>query len=499
MDKAQLFDYYINENHSRAETADHFQITENTLKKFLRTYGIKKPKSLSLKNRPARSNISEDDIRHYYIEENHTREECLEHFNIGLTAFKRHLKEYGIVKPRSLVRANVEKSLGVSSPFAIPKVREKIRSSNRAKHGYEFPFESPVIQDKAKASMEARYGKSNPNQVPEIHQKVISTCMERYGVENPGGLDWVQEKAKNTMLDRYGTTSGFSRVNSKGSKPNEAFAAMLDRDGITYEREFTLGPYRYDFKVGQNLIEVNPAATHNSTYNPFGPPVDRSYHLKKSQNASDNGYRCIHVWDWDCTAAIVRLLMPRPVLQARKCKVKRISSKVAREFIDRYHIQGYAKAPIRYGLYYEKALVSVMTFGKPRYNDKFEYELVRYCSSSNVTGGAQKLFAAFKQDFNPRSVCSYCDMSKFSGKTYGQLGFRLGQILKPAVHWYNPRTRQHITDNLLRQRGFDQLFGTSFGKGTSNRELMREAGFVEVYDCGQARYEYIFMISNISC
>ena len=27
-----------------------------------------------------------------------------------------------------------------------------------------------------------------------------------------------------------------------------------------------------------------------------------------------------------------------------------------------------------------------------------------------------------------------------------------------------------IIDNLLRQRGFDQLFGTNYGKGTSNEK-----------------------------
>ena len=52
----------------------------------------------------------------------------------------------------------------------------------------------------------------------------------------------------------------------------------------------------------------------------------------------------------------------------------------------------------------------------------------------------------------------------------------------------NIKTKQHITDNLLRARGFDQLFNTNFGKGTSNDELMLQAGFVTVYDCGQATY-----------
>jgi hypothetical protein len=49
-------------------------------------------------------------------------------------------------------------------------------------------------------------------------------------------------------------------------------------------------------------------------------------------------------------------------------------------------------------------------------------------------------------------------------------------------------TEQHITDNLLRQRGFDQLFGTNFGKGTNNEQLMLDHKFIEIYDAGQATY-----------
>ena len=38
------------------------------------------------------------------------------------------------------------------------------------------------------------------------------------------------------------------------------------------------------------------------------------------------------------------------------------------------------------------------------------------------------------------------------------------------------------------QRGFDQLFGTSYGKSRSNEDLMRENGFVEIFDAGQIKW-----------
>ena len=95
-----------------------------------------------------------------------------------------------------------------------------------------------------------------------------------------------------------------------------------------------------------------------------------------------------------------------------------------------------------------------MTFGKPRYNKNYEYELIRYCSSKKVVGGAEKLFNYFIKTYNPKSIISYCDWSKFNGNVYSKLGFKY-KSYSICKHWYNTKTKKHITDNLLRQRGFD--------------------------------------------
>ena len=132
-----------------------------------------------------------------------------------------------------------------------------------------------------------------------------------------------------------------------------------------------------------------------------------------------------------------------------------------------------------------------MTFGTPRYNKNYGWELLRYCSSKNIVGGAEKIFSHFLKQYNPTSIISYCDLSKFDGTTYAKLGFTLLGKHEPSKHWFNLKTGRHITDNLLRQRGFDQLFGKeygTYGKGTSNEDLMLKHNFIEVYDCGQATY-----------
>ena len=129
-----------------------------------------------------------------------------------------------------------------------------------------------------------------------------------------------------------------------------------------------------------------------------------------------------------------------------------------------------------------------MTFGKSRYSKQHHVELLRLCTLSGyrVIGGASKLFKFATQNYGLSNIISYCDLSKFTGDVYTKIGMTKLRQTPPNKHW--SKGNQHITDNLLRQRGFDQLFNTNYGKGTSNEELMLEHGWLPVYDCGQSVY-----------
>ena len=91
---------------------------------------------------------------------------------------------------------------------------------------------------------------------------------------------------------------------------------------------------------------------------------------------------------------------------------------------------------MRLGLYYDDKLVQVMTFGKPRYNRRYDYELLRLCTRAgySVTGGAERLFNYFVKYYAPKSVISYCDNSKFNGDVYHKLGFKLKSRGRPSRH-----------------------------------------------------------------
>lgn len=381
---------------------------------------------------------------------------------------------------------------GVDNQF---KRTDHIRQSYIDKLGAPHPMKIKDIKDRSIA---------HHNYTSSI-AKTHNTCYQRYGYYNPAKNPESKQKITQTLHERCLKDTGYdyyclrpeARGHKKYSKLNKSFKNHLDELGINNDVEFVIGSYSYDFVLPQDsvLIELNPSITHNSTFSIFkNSPKDRNYHQNKTKHAYLNNYRCIHIWDWDDYEILLRDFQCKKIIYARKCIIKEIDKKTTDEFLNQYHLQNTCKGQVvRLGLYCNNELIQLMTFGKPRYNKNYEYELLRLCTKStySVVGGAEKLFKYFKVHYTPKSIVSYCDNSKFTGNIYYKLGFTLKSYGKPSKHWYNIKTHVHITDNLLRQRGYDQLFGTNYGKGTSNEQLMLDNGFVEIYDCGQSTFTYI--------
>jgi len=387
------------------------------------------------------------------------------------------------------------KRYGVENPFASEEIKQKIRETNKKNIGVDFPMLSEEVREKSKKTSLEIYGTEYPNQSEEVKEKIEKSTLEHYGVRRPAQSEEIREKIKQTNQERYGVNYAFMlpenrKGHSMDSGPNLKFKKLLDKENILYEREFAIGHFIYDFKVGNNLIEIDPYATHNTLWSPFGPKgIDKEYHKNKSKYARENGFNCIHIFDWDDKQKIISLLKDRETVYARKCEIREVSKEECDIILNENHLQGTCKGQdIIFGLYYNNVLLSIMSFGKPRYNKNYQYELLRYCSTYNIIGGPNKLFKKFLVIYKPSSIISYCDSSKFIGKVYKVLGFSKNENSSISRHWYSPKEKRHITDNLLRQRGYDQLFNESFGKGTSNEELMIKRGYLPIYDCGQDTY-----------
>lgn len=522
IDFGEFEEYFF--THRDEETRQHFNLTHGVYNKIKKDYGLRRSVEQMNASRKSKwnskmedihaewtANITKEDLYDYFVINNHYVDECLAYFNIPYTQFNWLCNNYGIKKPVGLNTIHSRRTKLELYGDENYNNRGKAKQTCLEIYGVDNPFKD---KEKIRQSYINKYGVDHPMKVDSVKQKMISntdyealitkthqTNLERYGVSNAATLPECKQRIRDsltrTFMKKYGCTCYWTSKDRKKayncvhSKPNEAFANLLNTNYIAFEREFPLIKKVFDFKVDKNLIEINPSATHNSTWGIFTQEgLDKYYHRDKSQLAEDNGYRCIHVWDWDDKDKIVKLLLPRKRIFARKCEVRDVDLSTTREYLNTYHLQGSARDNIRIGLYYNNELVSIMTFGKPRYNKKCEYELIRYCSSYNIIGGAEKLFTHFVRTYNPTTIVSYCDKSKFTGRTYLNLGFKF-EANNVSKHWYNPITNVHITDNFLRQRGFDQIFNTDYGKGTSNEVLMLEAGFVEIFDAGQSTYIWV--------
>lgn len=394
------------------------------------------------------------------------------------------------------MQKTMESKYGYSSPMKVPKFLEKAKRTDLSRYGVENMMQN---EDFLISAMKTRIENHGTLWTDEMKAKSRITWMGKYGIDNPSHSEVFMAKARETCMERYGVpygclTPGAQAVANRVSKTNLRFGEELKKIGLDIQYEFYLGGKLYDIHVPEYniLIEIDPTYTHNTFGNHWNQNgLYPEYHLKKTQIAENSGYRCIHVFDWDDWDKIVDMLRPKKTIYARDTKVFKLYKPACDEFLNEFHLQGTCKGQLLLlGLVYSGELVEVMTFGKSRYSRSHDIELLRLCTRSgyNVIGGASKLFKHAVKYYDINNVVSYCDRSKFSGDVYSKLGMTLIRTTPPQEVW--SRGDQRITANLLRQRGYDQLFKTNYGKGTSNEILMLENGWLPVYDCGQYVYEY---------
>lgn len=133
-----------------------------------------------------------------------------------------------------------------------------------------------------------------------------------------------------------------------------------------------------------------------------------------------------------------------------------------------------------------------MTFGKPRFNKNYEWELIRYTtkSGSQIIGGAGKLLKYFERTYKPKSIITYADRSYSQGNLYFKLQFKLLKINLPSYNWVK---NDIILSRFQCQKSkIKEIKLEKFNKSLSETENMLLNGFSKIYDCGNMVFEKIF-------
>ena len=132
--------------------------------------------------------------------------------------------------------------------------------------------------------------------------------------------------------------------------------------------------------------------------------------------------------------------------------------------------------------------MSVMTFGKSRFDKKYKWEIIRFASKSNFTiiGGASKLLKYFIKIYNPKSIVTYSDRRFGDGDVYEKIGFNFIKSTHPSYYYVkglNVYSRFQFQKHKLR------LKLNEYNDNLSEWENMIQNGYDRLWDCGHNKYE----------
>lgn len=282
------------------------------------------------------------------------------------------------------------------------------------------------------------------------------------------------------------------RCSYSTSRAERYIGDWLEEQGLKVLRRDT----SFGFELDLYLPELKIGIEYDGTYWHSARFVSKQKAMEKLQKSALVGVQLItiqeHLWlltPEKVKARLLSLIGLNKKLAGRRCTVEEIPLTDANAFLSKAHLQGGARARIAVALKYNGELMSVMTFGAPRFARKAaEWELVRYAvlPGFSIQGGASKILAKFRA-LHSGSILSYADRCWSTGALYQELGFKFLRNSESSYFWVSG---QHIFTRYQTQKSkLSRLLngiGKDFEPALSEDDNMRAARFLKVYDRGNS-------------
>lgn len=315
---------------------------------------------------------------------------------------------------------------------------------------------------------------------------LIDDFMEYFNLGKNGTLSY-KERFNITELNKFDSCKNqqfiFDSINTENKIFNDRHLGK------------ELDIYLPDYNLAIEFDGLMYHSEGNSDYSMFRN-TEKSYHLKKTELCLENNIQLFHIFEGEDLDLWLSMINSKLGLNnkifARKCIIKELKSKETEEFLLYNHIQGFCQAKINVGLFYEDELVSVMTFSKPRFNKKYEYELIRFCSKRNhtIVGGASKLWKYFVNKYDPKSVITYANRRFSNGEIYKTLGFTFLEKTSPNYFYFKIRELTLQSRVKFQKHKLKNILDV-YDENLSESENMFNNDYRKIYDCGNLKFEYI--------
>jgi len=442
------------------------------------------------------------------------------------------------------------KRYGVESHNKLKSVKDKKKKTLIKNYGEEGLKHSDILEKRRKTSLD-RYGEEHHLKTKRGMEKQKATLFKNYGVDSPMRIKGMSERFKKVWVEKnlesyvkrlikvrgYKLISSYVNSHSnitlecekghhfeilwnsfqqgngtcpecyplkKGiSKPEKDIKEYIESLGFecSHKNRSIITPYEIDVLVDEKKLAIEYCGLwcHSSGGNvPFTASPDQ--HLKKLNRCESKGYHLLTIFEdeWlnskDVVLSIIKLKLGNVTtkIPARKCEIREISYKVKHEFIESNHLQGDKASTHNIGLYYNEALVSVMSFLCLNKQHK-KFEIARYCTTPDtiIQGGGSRLLSYFKKNFDWTDLITYADRRWSTGNCYHKMGFVLDYTTNPN-YWYwgkSIKGRKHRLN--YSKRCLAQM--ESYDDELSEFQIMTLEGYSWIHDCGNIK----FSIKNI--
>jgi hypothetical protein len=411
------------------------------------------------------------------------------------------------------IKERVREKYGVDYWFASSDFKAAMVDYYQKKYGVDNFMATPTFRSKSSATLLKNYGVTNPSHHSEIIDRIVAArkksshiSSEAYEklddklwlttehVESKKPLSIIAKSlgiSPSTLGKHFGKHEISVRLTCGESvgelELRQFITSIIEDEVVAHDRTILDGQEIDIFIPARNLgIEFNGAYWHSSE------KKDKKYHLSKFLACRENGIHLIQVFDYEwilqqpiVKARIKSILKVDFRIYARNCTVGAISTEAYQHFVAEHHLQGYSPAKIKLGLHHNGALVAVMGFSKPRYSKKYDFELLRYCSTGSVVGGAGKLFKFFVLNYKPTSIISYADRAWSNGNLYLKLGFSdITGSAEPLDYWY-------VVDGVRKHRSNftkKSLIKKGAALELTEAEIMKQSGALKIYGCGSYKF-----------
>lgn len=248
-----------------------------------------------------------------------------------------------------------------------------------------------------------------------------------------------------------------------------------------------------ELKIG---IEYNGLRWHSELYK-----TDKEYHINKLLKCEERGIRLLSIFEdeyiehkdivLEKIRHILKLDSVKEKINGRDCNIKEITSDNAKIFLDKNHIQGFAKSSLYIGCFNGDALIGVMSFLKENNGwdlNRFATDITKRC-----IGVGGKIFKYFIREYNPVKIKTFADRrwsSCAEENLYTKLGFKLDKILKPDYRYYFPKLDKNRRYHkfLFRKKILNRKYGLPLSM--TETEMTNKIGAYKIWDCGLLRYVY---------